>query len=449
MNKENNIIYFLGIGGIGMSALARYFNHQGYSIYGYDLTPTPLTHQLEKEGMIIHYEENVSLIPDKVDFVVYTPAVPADNQEYQHFLSKQIPIKKRAEVLGEISQRHFTVAVAGTHGKTSISTLIAHLLKQAGIKVTALVGGISKNYRSNFITSEKTDILVLEADEYDRSFLKLHPDIAIVTSVEPDHLDIYGTTKDLENTFVLFSKQLKETGTLIHPGSLRLFDQTARKQITYSTTGKADCKAENITIKNGRYQFDLHFNDQKIREIRMLIPGLHDIENALAASITGFLLGLKADEIKRGLETFSGVERRFDYRIQSPNLIFIDDYAHHPAELTATIQAVKKLYPGKKITGVFQPHLYSRTRDFAKEFAKSLESLDQIVLLDIYPAREKPIEGISSKIILDQIDHPNKTLISKDSLTDYLKKNKPEVLLTLGAGDIGLMLNQIEKAINE
>ena len=432
-----------------MSALARYFKERGMEIYGYDLTPTPLTKELENAGITIHYEEDIELIPENIDFVVYTPAIPAENKEYRYFVDNGFKLKKRSEILGELSENHFTVAVAGTHGKTSISTLAAHILKTAGKNVTALVGGISKNYKTNYISSGKTDILLLEADEYDRSFLRLSPDISVVSSVEADHLDIYGTREELTRTFKEFANRLSDNGTLIFHSGLKIFEDINRKKITYSVNKDAECKAENIRIEFGKYVFDLIYNKITIENISIKVPGVHYIENALAASLIAFELGVEPEMIKKGIETFEGVVRRFDYRIVTENLIFIDDYAHHPDEIKVTVDAVKKLYPGKRITGVFQPHLFSRTKDFADGFAESLEKLDEIILLDIYPAREKPVEGVTSEIILEKIKTGNKRLIKKEELTEYLKNNRPEVLLTIGAGDIGLMLNEIEKVLTD
>jgi UDP-N-acetylmuramate--alanine ligase len=442
---KNKVIYFLGIGGIGMSALARFFKKNDNTIYGYDLTPTPLTKQLEKEGMFIHYNEDISIIPENIDMVIYTPAVPKENKEFQYFVDNNITLKKRSEILGELSETYFTIAVAGTHGKTSISSLAAHILKTAGKNLTAIIGGIAKNYNSNYITSEKTEILLLEADEYDRSFLHLHPDMSVISSVDADHLDIYGNDNELKNNFLLFAKQLNTNGKLIYHKSLLLFENLKTNKITYSALENADCHASNIKVENGNYIFNLTFGDMIIKDISLSIPGLHYIENALAAAIIGFETGLSPEEIKTGLETFKGVVRRFEYRIKSKDIVFIDDYAHHPNELKVTIDAVKTLYPDKKITGVFQPHLYSRTKDFANDFALALEPLDDIVLLDIYPARERPIKNVTSKLILEKINNKNKKLLSKSQLKNYLKQNKPEVLLTLGAGDIGLMVDEIVK----
>jgi len=447
--KEVNKIYFLGIGGIGMSALARFFKKQGADVYGYDRVETPLTLKLEKEGMHIHYEEDVAAIPANIDLVIYTPAVPKENKEYCYFIETGFKLKKRAEVLGDLSKEFFTIAVAGTHGKTSISSMAAHMLKAAGRNITALIGGILKNYGSNFILSEKTDLLVVEADEYDRSFLQLHPDISVITSMEADHLDIYGTGEELKKNFILFAERLSKKGVLIYHQGLNDFEKVSNNTITYSAKGKADCVAYNVRIESGEFVFDLNFGSNQINNIKLRVPGLHYVENALAAAVIGFEVGLTAGEIKSGLESFEGVQRRFDYRIKTEDLIFIDDYAHHPGELKVTIEAAKALYPNKKITAVFQPHLYSRTNDFADEFAAALDKLDEIILLDIYPAREKPLPGVTSMIIFEKMKNSNKKLMNKHQLLTRLSENKPEVLLTLGAGDIGLMLDDIENRLKK
>ncbi len=449
MLKKGDIAYFLGIGGIGMSALARYFNDRGITIYGYDLTETPLTRALESEGMIIHYDENPDKIPSGVDAVIYTPAIPSGNKELVYFKEKGYDLKKRSEILGEISKNNFTVAVAGTHGKTSISILLTHLLKQAGKDVTALVGGISKNYGTNYISSGKNGILVLEADEYDRSFLKLHPGIAIVSSVEADHLDIYGGRGALEKAFRDFALRIPENGLLVHHKNINLFEDIPARKIAYTLEGDAVCTAGKVKLVDGKYVFDLVCGDVTVRNIISRVPGNHYVENALAASAVAKELGVDAKLIKQGLESYEGVVRRFDYKIDDGDIVFIDDYAHHPRELEVTIDAIKKLYPGKKITGVFQPHLYSRTKDFAEDFARSLEKLDELILLEIYPAREKPMPGVTSGLILDKVKNGNKKIMSKDGLLKYLETNKPEVLLTLGAGDIGLMLDKIEKVLKK
>ncbi len=443
--KKANIIYFLGIGGIGMSALARYFCFQGSTIYGYDLTASPLTRQLEQEGMFIHYETNISSIPSNIDFVVYTPAIPAENTEFMHLKHSGIPIYKRSEIIGKIAENQFTIAIAGTHGKTSISAITTQLLSKSGMNITALVGGIMKNFNSNAVITSDSEYFIIEADEYDRSFLQLKPDLAVISSMDSDHLDIYGSKEKLGEGFSLFAGQVKKDGVLIINEKLPDFK---KQSLTYGFDETADIKATNVHVSNGKFVFDLVYGSELINEIEMAIPGHHYIENALAAAAIGLNLNLNNDQIKTGLESFTGVERRFDVRINKSNKVYIDDYAHHPEEIKATINAIKTLYPNKKITGVFQPHLFSRTRDFDKEFALSLEKLDNIILLPIYPARENPIEGISSTIILDKINNENKCIVSKNKLVNHLQNAHIEVLVTMGAGDIGLMTQEIERILN-
>lgn len=428
-----------------MSALARYFNEKGTAVSGYDKTPTPLTKQLINEGMNIHFEENINLIPSDIDLVIYTPAVPRYNKEFQYFYNNNFEIKKRSEILGSITKNYFTIAVAGTHGKTTISALVTHVLKYSGLKVTALIGGISKNYNSNFINTPNSDIIVVEADEYDRSFLTLCPDIAVITSMDADHLDIYGTKEALIKSFYLFAKQIKPNGKLIIKQGLSFPEKLKTKTISYSLKNKAQLYVQNIKIRNNKYFFDLIYNDKIIKDILSGVPGKYNIENSVAAFAVCLLMGLDEEEIKKAFKTYNGVERRFDYRINKNDFVFIDDYAHHPNELKAFITSVKELYTNKKITGIFQPHLYSRTRDFADEFAKSLELLDEVILLEIYPAREKPIKGINSKMLLNKINNKNKHLYSKTELINKLKNKNIEILLTLGAGDIGQLVKPIER----
>lgn len=443
--KKVNTTYFLGVGGIGMSALARYFRFHGINVYGYDLTASPLTRQLEQEGMFIHYKTDTSLIPEHIDFVVYTPAIPFDNIEFEYLKQSNIPIYKRSEIIGELAKDQFTIAVAGTHGKTSISAMTTQLLQTAGKNITALVGGIMKNFNSNTVLSRDSEYFIIEADEYDRSFLQLKPDLAVISSMDSDHLDIYGSKEKLSEGFSLFAGQVKNDGLLIINEKLPVFN---KHNLTYGFEETADIKAVNAHVLNGKFIFDLVYGSKSIDEIEMAIPGHHYIENALAAAAIGFHLHLSDDQIKAGLESFKGVERRFDLKVNTKEKVYIDDYAHHPEEINATIKAIKTLFPDKKITGVFQPHLYSRTRDFANEFALSLEKLDDIILLPIYPAREKPIEGISSNSILEKINNQNKCVLSKNILINHLRESNIEVLVTLGAGDIGLMTEEIKRMLN-
>lgn len=447
---ENNpveILYFLGIGGIGMSALARYFHQTGCLIYGYDLSPTRLTRQLEQEGMHIHYEEDITQIPDHFDKVIFTPAIPEDNIELQYFRNMGAPLSKRSEILGRISRNIFTIAVAGTHGKTSISAMIAYILEEANLPLLAFVGGISKNFNSNIFLSKYPEYLVVEADEYDRSLLELQPDLAVVTSMDADHLDVYNNLEELQKTFLLFAESLSTNGILISHEKLTIFENKFPGRITYGISQQAEIHANNVRIKKGSFLFEVWKRNKFLMDIQMNVPGFHYIENALAAISVALQFEVSPQIIKRALESFSGVERRFDFRIQSRDRIYIDDYGHHPVEIKATLDAVRALYPTKKISAVFQPHLFSRTRDLADGFAEALSNLDQVILLDIYPAREKSIPGITSKIIFDKINVKDKYLLSKRALFQFLEEKKPEVFLSFGAGDIGLLVNEIEEIL--
>ena len=449
LNKINTI-YFLGIGGIGMSALARFFQSKKKNVFGYDKTPSQLTDELMAEGMNIHFEENIQLVPENVDIVVYTPAIPANNKEYQWFIENKIPMMKRSEILGILSDSFKTIAIAGTHGKTTTSTLTAHLLKQSSLDCTAFLGGIAKNYQTNLLLSDKSNLLVAEADEFDRSFLRLHPHSAVITSADADHLDIYKDKNQLQLAFVQFASQVKPKGNLIIKKgvNLNLNPDNQSTLYSYSLESGADFFPENIQIQNGLYTFDFVTPDNVMKNMKLGLPGLFNVENAIAALAVAYLNGVNEQELRTGLGSFLGVKRRFDFRINNPGLVYIDDYAHHPAELRACITSARHLFPGKRISGIFQPHLYSRTRDFADEFALSLDLLDEIILLPIYPARELPIKGIDSEMLLQKIKNPNKTLLVKDQLVDELIKNeKLEVLLTLGAGDIDRLVPIIEEAL--
>ncbi len=432
-----------------MSALARYFKAKNVDVMGYDKTNTILTQQLIKEKIPVHFKENINIIPENIDLVIYTPAIPKTNKEYKYFLKNKYDIKKRSEVLGMLTQKMFTVAIAGTHGKTSITALIAHILKQCDIKVTAFIGGITKNYNSNLVLSQNSDVIVVEADEYDKSFLTLHPDIAVITYMDPDHLDIYGSKKYMQQSFLLFAKQIKNKGKLIINKNLNISDKLNVKKITYSYNTKSDFWASNIRVNNLTNEniFDLNRENDTVKNIKFKVLGKHNIENAVAALSVALSMNLDKTKIKKAIETYTGVERRFDFIINTEKIVYIDDYAHHPAELKACILAVKKLYPNKKITAVFQPHLYSRTRDFADEFAQNLNMLDKLFLLEIYAARELPITGINSKMLLDKIKIKNKCLCKKTELLNKLKKQNIEVLLTLGAGDIDQLIKPIKQLL--
>ena len=451
-------IYFLGIGGIGMSALARYFKSQNKNVSGYDKTPTPLTGELIDEGIPIHFEDDVRkidaafLTTDKdYTLIVYTPAIPNNHTELNYFLSNGFSIKKRSEVLGLITQHTFTIAVAGTHGKTTTSSMIAHILKNSGINCLAFLGGITKNYNTNLLLPEAgaTNVIaVVEADEYDRSFLALSPSISVITSMDPDHLDIYGNEAFMVESYRLFAGKLSSDGKLIYKKGLPLEDLPLIKS-SYGINNAADCVASNIRIDNHRYHFDWNNSSTSIKAITTDMPGLHNVENAVAAIAVARALKIPDGDIKKALLEYTGVKRRFEYQLRTPQIIYIDDYAHHPEELRAAISSAQELYPNKKITGIFQPHLYSRTRDFVDGFAKSLSLLDSLILLDIYPARELPIPGITSEIIFNKVTIADKVLCTIENVLAELQKRPCEVLMTLGAGDIDQLVTPIRNYLNK
>ncbi|MEA3480181.1 MAG: UDP-N-acetylmuramate--L-alanine ligase, partial [Bacteroidota bacterium] len=412
----------IGIGGIGMSGLARYFNMRGISVSGYDKVSTPLTDQLIAEGIPIHFTEDITAIPGNIDLVIYTPAIPVDHKELVFLQNNGTPVKKRAEILMQISEGQYTVAVAGTHGKTTISSMITHILHHTEKELNAFVGGMMKNYQSNFIGSDSNGVYVIEADEYDRSFLKLFPDIAVISSMDADHLDIYGDKKTMVNTFRQFATQVKPGGVLIINKKLSGNFSTFEDIFSYAVGDPADYAVTEYNIESGQFVFDLKLRDEIIKDICFRIPGKHNIENAVAAAAVCKEIGLSAQDIKSGLESYQGVARRFDIRINEKDFVYIDDYAHHPEEIKSCISAVRDFYPGKKVTGIFQPHLFTRTRDFAEEFAKSLDLLDDAILLDIYPAREEPVEGVTSGLIMDLMKLPVKELSSKEQLLDIINE---------------------------
>ena len=448
MELENiNRVYLIGIGGIGMSGLARYFKKRGCDVFGYDKTQTALTSILIEEGIQISFTDELEEIPavfnlpDLHTLIIYTPAIPKDSTILNFFLNADFSLKKRSEVLGIISKGMFTIAVAGTHGKTTTSSIIAHILKDSGYDCTAFLGGIASNYNSNFLLGN-TNTLVVEADEYDRSFLTLHPDIAVVTSMDADHLDIYGDKNQLTQSFQLFASQLKEGGKLIYRKGLEL-----ENGICYAANEDAEVQALNIQIKDGDFWFDFKNGSIAIDDIQFGLPGLHNIENAVAAIEVSLILGISVEKIKPALANFKGVKRRFEYVVRNEKHVYIDDYAHHPEELRACIQAVKSLYPDKKLTVIFQPHLFSRTRDFADGFAEVLSSADQLILLDIYPARELPIEGVTSAMILEKIIGADKKICGKQEAIDLIRNEKPELLLTVGAGDIDTVIKSLKNIL--
>jgi len=448
-------IYFIGIGGIGMSNLARYFMLQGKSVAGYDRMETPLTQALVAEGAQVHYEDYVRLVPaeflDKEKtLVVYTPAVPASHSELQYFRQNGFTVMKRAQLLGEVTKTSDAVCVAGTHGKTTVSSMTAHLLRQSGVDCNAFLGGILKNYGTNLLLSDKSRITVAEADEYDRSFHWLQPWIAVITSADPDHLDIYGTPEAYRESFEHFTSLIRKNGYLILKEGVSLTPRTDAtvKTFTYSES-EGDFHAENIRIGNGEIIFDFVSSDSRITDIQLGVPVKVNIENAVAAITAAVLSGVKPDEIRAAMKTFGGAKRRFDFLLKTPGTVFIDDYAHHPQELTASIRSIRQLYPDRKVTGIFQPHLYTRTRDFADDFARSLSLLDDVILLDIYPAREEPIPGITSEVIFEKITSKEKMLLKKTGLLDFLKGKQLDVLVTLGAGDIEHLLPAIKQLLEK
>ncbi|WP_299453552.1 UDP-N-acetylmuramate--L-alanine ligase [uncultured Microscilla sp.] len=460
MLEQIKNIYFIGIGGIGMSALARWFNAHQYQVAGYDRTPTTLTTQLQQEGIDIHFDDNVAHIPEAfthpaTTLIVYTPAVPAEHKQLNYFKEYNFQVKKRAEVLGFLTQDRFTVAVAGTHGKTSTSSMIAHIIHYAKKNCTAFLGGILQEYESNLILSQSVDkesVMVVEADEYDRSFLHLHPNIAVLNSVDADHLDIYGNEDSVLDSYVAFIKKIKENGRLfikkeIHLGTNLLPNTVITK--SFALEQNADCQAQHVQVSPEAFYFDFNTEDITIQNIKIKVPGYHNIINATVAIAVALELGIDPQQIRDALAVYKGVKRRFEYILQHKNIIYIDDYAHHPTEIEVFLKSVKAMYPNKKITAIFQPHLFTRTRDFLDGFAKSLSLTDQLVLLDIYPAREQPIQGITSQLILDKVTIKDKTLCGKNELYDFLQKNDTEVVLTIGAGDIGAMVDKIGALLNE
>ncbi|MDR2286724.1 MAG: UDP-N-acetylmuramate--L-alanine ligase [Prevotellaceae bacterium] len=440
--------YFIGIGGIGMSAIARFYKHEGYEVAGYDKTPSDLTGELQNEGISIHFDDCVAAIPEQFrnseTLVIYTPAIPDNSVEFNYFRETGNTPVKRSAVLGMIAKDRKVLAVAGTHGKTTTSTLLAHLITVASDGCTAFLGGISKNYNSNLLLS-KSEWLVAEADEYDRSFLRLYPHIAIVTAADADHLDIYGTEKEMKNTFGDFVAQIDSDGVLIlKKGTDIPLNKLRCKKYSYSYDNKeSDFYAFNIELHRGIFKFDIHTPVGTIDSCTLGLLGWVNIENAVAAVAASILAGADKNRIKNALETFSGVKRRFDVQVNTPERAYIDDYAHHPEELKASITSVRQMFPGRKILGIFQPHLYTRTRDFAAEFAESLSLLDELILLDIYPARELPVEGVTSRIIFDKVRIKNKVVCSKEQLMNLLAYRDIDVLVTLGAGDIDRFVEPI------
>ena len=445
LNQIHNV-YFIGIGGIGMSALARYFKAIGKNVSGYDKTETELTKELQQLGIVIHFEDRIDLIPTDYyvenTLVIITPAVPIHHSEWNYFLERDFEVKKRAEVLGIITKDTFCFAVAGTHGKTTTSSILGHILYESGVDVTAFVGGIVENYNSNLIGNGKT-VTVVEADEFDRSFLHLYPNIACVTSMDADHLDIYGDSASIEASFVEFADKVTDKSKLFITKDLPI------EGVTCGVNEDANFTAFNIRIVNSQYVFDVRTPSETIVNIEFGLPGKHNLMNALMALAMAKTFGLPNEDIASALHSFKGIKRRFSYQIKTEKLVYIDDYAHHPTEINAVHQAVRELYPGQKVLAIFQPHLFSRTKDFADDFAQSLAAFDEVILLDIYPARELPMDGITSQWLLNKIDNRYKKLVSKQELIPSILQSEAKVIVTIGAGDIGELVSFIKKALNE
>jgi UDP-N-acetylmuramate--alanine ligase len=454
-------VYFIGIGGIGMSAIARYYNHAGYKVSGYDKTPSKLTKALEDEGIEIHYTDNITYIPKNIEqtLVIYTPAIPKDMEELVYVQEKGYKLIKRSKALGEIASTQTCLAVAGTHGKTTTSTLLSHIYTHSNEGCSAFLGGISKNYHTNLLLS-KNPVLVAEADEFDRSFLQLFPNVAVITSTDADHLDIYGDESTIKSAFAEFASQIKPSGALILKEGVKINKENIKCKIySYSFKEKADFYPSNVRLLEGGYfLFDLEYPDFTtlkgnvvkagcIKDCKIGIPGWVNVENGIAAAAVSLIGGISFEAIKEALAAFSGVERRFDIHINTPKIAYIDDYAHHPKEIASAISSIRNIFPDRKLCGIFQPHLYTRTRDFAEDFAKSLSELDELILLDIYPARELPIEGITSEIIFKDVTIKDKILIKKEEVLDYLANKEVDILITFGAGDIDRLINPIEQLL--
>lgn len=441
-----------------MSALARWFNANGYDVSGYDKSPTPLTDQLQEEGIAIHFDDNISIIPDKVlndtegSLIIYTPAIPNDLNEKVELISKGHQLYKRSQILGFLSEANYTIAVAGTHGKTTTSSMIAHLLKSNEIDCTAFVGGIMTNYDSNLIIGDKGGVFVVEADEFDRSFLTLSPDVAIITAMDPDHLDIYGSGDSLKDSFHEFVKKIKTNGSLVVEANVAndlKIDATQKLNVVTYGIDEGEAKAETLNIENGSFCFTYSFEDFEVQDLSLAVPGFHNVSNAVAAltSAVEAEIQITSDQLKHGVNSYSGVKRRFEYILRNERVVYIDDYAHHPEEIKACIKSVKALYPDKEVTAVFQPHLYSRTQDFAEGFSESLSEADKVLLLDIYPARELPIPGVTSDLIKRGISEDRVLSYHLDDVLEYFDSTLPEVLVTLGAGDIDRLVQPIKEKL--
>ena len=447
--REINRVYFIGIGGIGMSALARFFREQGAVVKGYDRTRTELTTQLEEEGMGVHYTDDVELLDKETELVIYTPAIPNDHTELNWYRDNGYGVYKRSDVLQWITEAMHAITVAGTHGKTTISTMIAYLLRETGYGCNAFLGGVSVNYNSNY-WSGRTDIAVVEADEYDRSFLKLFPDVAVLTAMDADHLDIYGTVKDMEEAFIQYTRNIKPGGTLVAKHGLsRGADLQGEHKMTYSLQNdSADVYATDIVQKHGEYMFNVAGKDWTIENVHLPIGGMHNVENAVAAIAVTKILEVDGEKVKAALSEFKGIRRRFEYVLKNEAVVYIDDYAHHPEELAALIKSAKQLFAGRRCVVVFQPHLFTRTRDLAEGFAHSLDMADEAILLDIYPARELPLEGVTSQMIAGKMQN-GATILSREGLLEYVKVAPISLFITAGAGDIDKLVEPIKEILKK
>jgi UDP-N-acetylmuramate--alanine ligase len=447
MNPLTNIkrIYFIGIGGIGMSALARYFNTQGVVVAGYDKTPTALTADLEKEGINIHFEDDINKIDKEATVIVYTPAIPAEHTELNYFRNNGYLVVKRSDVLNWITENAFTIAIAGTHGKTTTTSMTAHILRHSGYGCNAFLGGIATNYNTNFWSHEK-NVVVVEADEYDRSFLKLAPNVAVVTAVDPDHLDIYGTAEEVLKAFGQFTDKIKDGGTLIQKMGTEFSVHSSNKSVfTYGyNKDNASYHTQNLIVVDGSYHFDIVHPGGVLKEVILNMGGLHNVENATAAIAIALSLDIEEQKIKDAVAAFKGVKRRFEYKVKTENKVLIDDYAHHPEELNALISGVRSLYPTEKMVLIFQPHLYSRTQDQAAGFMEVLDKADEVILLPIYPARELPIEGVTSEMLLEGMKLKNKHVMSKEAMLEWAKTTHQKLIVMAGAGDIDVCIHQVQ-----
>jgi UDP-N-acetylmuramate--alanine ligase len=457
IHGKKPVVYMIGIGGIGMSALAKFFRSRGARVSGYDKTPTPLTREMEANGIAIHYEEQVDSIPKQVDLVVYTPAIPADHEELVFYRHHGYKLMKRSDVLQLVTASSFNICVAGTHGKTTITTMIAHILRDAGLGCNAFLGGISVNYGANFWSSER-NICVVEADEYDRSFLKLCPDIAVVTSMDADHLDIYGTAESMEQAFIDFTRRLQPGGLLVRQFGLKRGKELHGRQVKYSLQNDAaDAYATDIRTEEGSYYFNVRLADRSIEGLTLHMGGMHNVENAVAAIAVASSLDIGDEAIRKAISGFRGVKRRFEYIIKNDRIVFIDDYAHHPEELRALINSARSLFRQRKVTVIFQPHLYTRTRDLAEGFAEALDLADEVVLLPVYPARELPLEGVDSEMILEKIKRDQKWVMNKGDLLEwihghYMKNVNREfgsILVMAGAGDIDMLVEPVSRMLKD